>query len=172
MGLEDWAYQEMSEEISIPPSILSDVTEFSRLLYSRKKHSTPWKAGDKVESLNVRGKLVEIGSALYLGVPYNLEVYESNHNDGGADLVYRGITIQCKETRKAHAPIYLAVNTLEELSAWTLVLGRALESSVILYGWTWRNTFRKKLFEHDFGYGSRLCMDIVDLNPMQEFKVG
>ena len=117
------------------------------------------------------GMLGEIAVSRAIGAAINAEI--TIGGDGGNDMSVQGQTIQVKTSSHANTPKprYLIFNNLKDFSTdWAVSCSVQSPTVICIHGFVGREKFRLLAVEHDFGYGTRLCLDEQHLAPIEMFQ--
>lgn len=127
--------------------------------------ATDLKYSEKLSSRDLHriGMLGEYAAAKILGIKLNQEIHDGS--DGGADLEFKGISIQVKTFTYtgANREVYVT----ERPNSTIIVSCRLLSpNEVEAEGWITTEDFMALAKRKDYGYGERLSIPVADLKPI------
>jgi len=125
------------------------------------------------EGINIVGHLGEIAAAKYLEVTVNQEIYIKG--DDGTDLDLNGISIQVKTSKLPKLIFNKESDFATDVAVLSQFVGkdnRHAEKDPVfhLWGWITKEEFMDKYYQYDFGYGTRLVVESIQLKPIEELK--
>lgn len=121
-------------------------------------------------AIQFAGMLGEVAISKYIGIPLRTDV--TIGGDGNIDMVYEGQTIQVKTSTHAVTPPprYLIFTKPEDFSTdWAFSCSIQQPAVVKIHGFASKKKFLANLVTHDFGYGTRYCLDEKHLAPIERF---
>lgn len=122
------------------------------------------------EGINTVGHLGEVAAAKLLGLEVNRDIYV--HGDGGLDLELDGTTIQVKTSKLAKMIFNHHLDFSTDIAVLSQYVGKDNRNAqddprFLIWGWIDKEGFMEKYYPYDFGYGSRLVVESIQLNPIE-----
>jgi len=157
--------QEHLVKVKLTDKEIERVREIAGIRDKNKKRFSSTRHWTKDESTHFIGLLGEMAFAKYTG----LDLDDNNYRykgDGGIDFSSK-VTCQIKTTNYNNPALLCFYDHLNDFSADYAVLAYRESNNVIwLCGWVSRETFETESYIRNFGYGDRLVMRDIDLEPM------
>lgn len=113
------------------------------------------------------GMLGEVAVGKATGIPIHTDI--TFGGDGNVDMSYQGQTIQIKTSTHQTTPVprFLIFNSVEDFSTdWAISCSIQGPCTVRIHGFASKRKFVSNVVTHDFGYGTRYCMDEKHLSPI------
>ena len=117
--------------------------------------------------IHYAGMLGEVAVGKATGIPIHTDI--TFGGDGNVDMVYQGQTIQIKTSTHpiTPPPRFLIFNSFEDFSTdWAISCSIQGPCTVRIHGFASKRKFVSNVVTHDFGYGTRYCMDEKHLAPI------
>jgi hypothetical protein len=126
------------------------------------KHNFTTPEGDVFGDLvGIKG---EYAVAAYFGVRFDTYIGRPHEGDHGVDLTVGDKSIQVKSTVHKYGRIIHRESDNSDILILTVVDGNSVE----IIGWCLKETFDRKKYIRDMGYGERFVMDQRDLSPIYQ----
>jgi len=164
-------------EIRLTDAEVQDALDFIRnMRETKRKHNSKdmmFDINNTSEGINIVGHLGELAAAKYLDLDVNTEIYV--HGDNGTDLELDGVSIQVKTSKLPKLIFNKESDFATDIAVLSQFIGKdnrhAEEDPVfLLWGWITKEDFMEKYYPHDFGYGTRLVVESIQLEPIEELK--
>lgn len=122
------------------------------------------------EGINTIGHLGEVAAAKLLGLEVNRDIYV--HGDGGLDLELDGTTIQVKTSKLPKMIFNHHLGFSTDIAVLAQYIGEdnrhaEADPRFLIWGWINKEDFMEKQYPYDFGYGTRLVVESIQLNPIE-----
>ena len=120
--------------------------------------------------IHYAGMLGEVAVGKTTGIPLHTNI--TFGGDGNVDMSHKGQTIQIKTSTHQHTPTprFLIFNSIEDFSTdWAISCSIQGACTVRIHGFASTRKFVSNVVTHDFGYGTRYCMDEKHLTPINRF---
>ena len=117
--------------------------------------------------IHYAGMLGEVAVSKATGIPINTDI--TFGGDGNVDMYHQGQTIQIKTSTHQTTPVprFLIFNSIDDFSTdWAISCSIQGPCTVRIHGFASKRKFVSNVVIHDFGYGTRYCMDEKHLNPI------
>ena len=164
-------------EIRLTDDEVKEALEFiHNMRETKRKHGSKdmmFDMNNTSEGINIVGHLGELAAAKYLNLTVNQEIYV--HGDDGTDLHLNGISIQVKTSKLPKLIFNKESDFSTDIAVLSQFVGKdnrhAEDDPVFhLWGWITKEDFMEKYYPHDFGYGTRLVVESIQLEPIEELK--
>lgn len=122
-------------------------------------------------AIHYAGMLGEIAVSKAIGVP--LRTHITFGGDDGSDLVYCGQSIQVKTSTHSTTPPprFIIFNSVEDFSTdWAVSCSVQGLCTIRIHGFISKRKFVANVITHDFGYGTRYCVDEKHLSPINRLN--
>ena len=116
------------------------------------------------------GMLGEVAVSKTLGIPLRTDV--TIGGDGSIDMTHQGQTIQIKTSTHPTTPTQrlMIFNSVEDFHTdWAILCSIQNAYTVRIHGFASKRKFVSNVVTHEFGYGTRYCMDEKILTPINRF---
>jgi hypothetical protein len=126
------------------------------------------------EGINIIGHLGEVAAANLLGLTVNRDIYV--HGDGGMDLELNGTTIQVKTSKLPKMIFNHHLGFSTDIAVLAQYIGEdnrhaEYDPRFLIWGWIDKEGFMEKYYPYDFGYGTRLVVESIQLNPIDKLPI-
>lgn len=162
-------------EITLTEKEVFEGLEFVRKVRENKeKHGVRdmmFDLNNTSEGINIVGHLGEVAAAKLLDLKVNRDIYV--HGDGGMDLELNGVTIQVKTSKLPKMIFNHHLDFSTDIAVLSQYIGKDNRNAqddprFAIWGWIDKEGFMEKYYPYNFGYGNRLVVESIQLNPIDD----